>query len=247
MKIKLKLLGAALVVAPALLLGSGSALASSVCPGFSGGSADGEGVSAGYTADLTFSAPGVVSGNTGCTVLITFGAGGAVSTSNPNGNGYYDTGGDDNIVGIINNSNVTIDSISLVSDNGDDIFGFDGDGPCDSVSGNPVTGPGQGFTFYGSANPCGAGPSVTLAAGGYGPAGITYTGINSGDTAGTVNFAGGIAPGSTAWFGLEGPANDISGTSVTGTSTGVPEPATLGLAGICVAALGLARRKRKAG
>jgi hypothetical protein len=67
-------------------------------------------------------------GDKGCNVLITFGAGGSISTSFPNAAPSYDTGGDDNIVGIINNSGQVLPSLTLTGTSG--AFGFEGDGAC---------------------------------------------------------------------------------------------------------------------
>src|SRR3954451_6394619 len=81
-----------------------SAFAASVCPIATGGSSGGEGIAAAYTAGS-----GVTNG--GCNVLITFNANGSITTTNPNTSGFYDVGGDDNEIGIINNTGGTINSI----------------------------------------------------------------------------------------------------------------------------------------
>lgn len=192
-----------------LLLAASAAQAQGACPIISG-SGGGEGTAAGYTADS-----GVANG--GCNVLITFGPHGSITTTNPNANGYYDTGGDDNMVGIVNNSGSTIFSINLTSTT-QDIFGFDGDGPC------------SGFTLsFGSCT--GGDPS------GYAGTGVSYT-VNT-YYSGTVNFAGGIANGGTAWFGLEGPASLTASGVTVGTT---PEPSTLVLLGTGIVGFFLLRR-----
>ncbi len=61
--------------------------------------------------------------NTGCNTLITFNPDGSISTTIPNPIPF--DGIEDNLVGILNNSSLTISSINLTGNN---IFGFDGDG-----------------------------------------------------------------------------------------------------------------------
>jgi autotransporter-associated beta strand protein len=218
---RIKSIIGALAAAPLLLL-SGGAWASSVCPGINGGSNDFEGVSSTYSGDLVISG-GAVQGNTGCNVLITVASGGSVSTSNPNAAASYDSGGDDNLVGIVNTSGGRINSITLT---GNDIFGFDLDGAC---------GADPGYTFVGGGSPCGTPTDPS----GYAPQGVSFTVVNSDN--GTVTFLGGIASGSTAWFSLEGPAS-LTAASITQISA--PEPGMLALLGLSLAGLGFARKRK---
>jgi len=185
----------------------------SICPVMTGGNAGGGGgVNPTYIADS-----GVTNG--GCNILITFDASG-VSTTYPNAAMSYDAGGDDVLVGILNNGSTPLDSISISGTTAP--FGFDGDGACDPT-----------WTFAGG-NPCGTATS------GYAPQGVTYSNISTDDDSGNVNFTNGVAAnGGTAWFSLEGPVD----VNLMITPTGVPEPGTLG----CIAAglIGLAALRRK--
>lgn len=175
-------------------------------------------------ANISFpECPAAGNDTTGCELLITVTAvsGGSataftVSTSSPD-LGPYD-GADDTLVGILNNSGSTLTSIALSSST--DIFGFDGDGVCTYI-----------------ACPGGSDPST------YGPASVSYTGINSTDTSGTVNFSPGIASGGSAFFSLE---EALTATQIV---SAAPEPSTLlmlgfGLAGIASFRAQAARKRR---
>jgi hypothetical protein len=181
-----------------------SASTSEACPVLTGGSSGGEGVAGGYTADLLGQA------NEGCNVLITENSNGSFTTTNPNTNGFYDTGGDDNLVGVVNNTSHSISSLTL-SNPSSDIFGFDGDGPC------------GGYTFAAGTPDNGYSCTISSATQNYAPNGVTYSGINSSSTSGTVNFTTAIPAGGSAWFGLEGPASLNTVVSAT------PEPGTVAL------------------
>jgi len=169
-----------------LMMGANSALAATqTCAIITGGNAGpGRGVSPTYLANQDGRA------NEGCTVLITFNADGSITTTNPNPAPSYDNGRDDNMIGVVNNTGQAITSLQLSSAT-TDIFGFDGDGVC--------SGPGWTFSALGPNPNCASATDPTQ----YGPAGVTFTTINSYN--GIVYFGnGGIAPNSSAFFSLEG-------------------------------------------
>src|SRR5215469_3268487 len=170
-----------------VMMGANSAFAQvQTCEILTGGDAGaGRGVSPTYLANQDGRA------NEGCTILITLNADGSIVTTFPNPAPAYDNGIDDNLIGVVNNTNKTITSIQLTSAT-IDIFGLEDDGIC---AGPP------GWTF----SPLGPNPNCAIATDPhrYGPAGINYTIFNP--NSGIVNFGnGGIAPGSNAFFSLEG-------------------------------------------
>src|SRR5690348_9844616 len=129
--------------------------------------------------------------NEGCTILITLNADGSITTTHPNPAPAYEQGPDDNMVGVVNNTNKVITGLQLSSAT-IDIFGFENDGIC---AGPP------GWTF----SPLGPNPNCAIATDPflYGPAGINFTVFSNFN--GIVNFGnGGIAPGGNAFFTLEG-------------------------------------------
>src|ERR1041385_6993360 len=170
----------------ALMMGANSAFAQTqTCAILTGGVAgQGIGVSPTYLANQDGRA------NEGCTILITLNADGSIVTTFPNPAPSYDQGLDDNLIGVVNNTNKTITAVQLTS-NTVAIFGLEDDGVC----GLP------GWTF----SPLGPNPNCAIATDphGYGPAGINFTIFNN--FSGIVNFGnGGIVPGGNAFFSLEG-------------------------------------------
>jgi len=126
--------------------------------------------------------PSVGADTTGCGLLLTINPDGTVSVVE-SGQGPYD-GIDDTLVGVRNNSTATIPKLSLTGTT--QPFAFDGDGICS----------GQ---FAGTPAGCPFGPT------GYEGPGTAYANIDSSTfNSGDVNFAGGIAPGRSAYFSLEG-------------------------------------------
>jgi uncharacterized repeat protein (TIGR01451 family)/fimbrial isopeptide formation D2 family protein len=169
-----------------LLLGANSAFAQrQTCSIITGGGASPtSGVNPAYLANLDGRA------DEGCTVLITLNANGSIVTTHPNPAISFDSGIDDNMIGVVNNTAQTITGLQLSSAT-EPIFAFDNDGLC---AGPP------GYTFSG----LGPDPNCAIATDPhtYGPAGINFTVINA--NTGIVNFGnGGIAPNSTSFFSLE--------------------------------------------
>lgn len=126
-------------------------------------------------------APGTGASNGICNLEITFNADGSISTAIPAGAGATYDGVEDALIGVINNSGLTVNGFHLV---GASIGGFDSDG-INTFFGGPVAG-NPDTTGYG------------------GPLGFFSNNLgNSID----VTFFNGIAPGGNTYFSLEEPAS----------------------------------------
>jgi hypothetical protein len=123
-----------------------------------------------------------IGADTSCGVLIVVNPDGTTTTKADLSQDAYD-GTDDTLVGVYNKSASPLPSLPL---SGPDIFGFDDDGLCTddaAPAGCPF-----GDTGY-------EGPGTTFAP-------------DSNDS-GRVQFSGGLAPGATAYFSLEGPTSSL--------------------------------------
>src|SRR5215470_6605196 len=139
----------------------------------------------------------VVGASSNCGVTITLNPGGT-TTVTASGIGPYD-GTEDTLVGVVNNSGGTVNSI-LLSSKTLAIFGFDGDGLETYIS--PPKGGATGYEGAISTN------------GSFNTSGPldTFSGITAGLKSGTLNFPGGLVNGGSAFFSLEEPLTAASFT-----------------------------------
>lgn len=166
-----------------------------------------------------------IGASSSCSILFEFTSGGGINTYFDSNIGPYD-GSDDVLVGVINNSSATVNSLGLTGyGNGGGIFAFDSDGL------STYTGTSYDPTGY-------AGPNITFS-------NISTTTVA--DDTGTVNFTGGLAAGASAYFSLESSPDSIQqGGTIAPTTPSVPEPGTVALFGLGLPVLGLMARRRKA-
>jgi hypothetical protein len=127
-----------------------------------------------------------VGADTSCRILIVV-TDQSVSVYNDPSQGPFDKA-DDTLIGVENDSSGTLYSLPLSST--EDIFGFDGDGICgiSTVTNKP---------YVPRPPACPYGPY------GYEGPDTSFSGINSAETSGTVNFPAGLASGKSTYFSLE--------------------------------------------
>jgi hypothetical protein len=135
-----------------------------------------------------------VGSNQGCSQLVVIDkAGTATVQVDPAAPATGYDGVEDTLIGVQNNSSRSISSINLASTT-QDIFGFDSDGICDPADWpSPTT----MTTPPGCPGPQGFGTS------GYEGPGTSFSNISLNNQTGTVNFSPALAPGGSAYFGLE--------------------------------------------
>ena len=188
-----------------------------------------------------------VGASSGCNLTITLNSNGTATIANGSSPGQYDNS-DDTLVGVINNSGHTVNSIHL-SASSSSIFGFDGDGP--SQNSFFVTTGSPGYTTHGLGLTGGSGSSGQ-AYSGTDSTSLTYdlhgplnSFSNISENSGDIVFgSSGLAKGGSAFFALEEPLTSASFTA----TTSVPEPGSLGIlsAGLLgLAGFGLLRRRQK--
>jgi hypothetical protein len=142
-----------------------------------------------------------VGSNAGCSQLVVINAKGVATVQvDPAAPQFGYDGAEDTLIGVQNNSQSPISSINLAgrptATSLGDIFGFDGDGLCDPTQWpNPTT----TNTPPNCPSPQGFGST------GYEGPGTSFSNISGNEETGTVNFSPALAPGGSAYFGLEEP------------------------------------------
>lgn len=121
-----------------------------------------------------------IGNDTGCALLIIIHPGGTLSVVGDPNLGPYD-GSDDSLIGVLNQSGQTVNSIALTTNT--DAFGFENDGLCT-------------YSFLGSGG-CPFGST------GYEGPNTSFSNISPDSASGTVNFTGGLGAGTSTYFSLE--------------------------------------------
>ena len=185
--------------------------------------------------------------SSGCNLTVTLNANGTATVGNGSSPGNYD-GSDDTLVGVINNSGHTVNSIHL-SASSSSIFGFDRDGASQRTIGvwhSRTTTPASGLDLVSGTGSSGY-TGTDSTSGTYDLTGPmnSFSNISISGNSGDVVFgSSGLAKGGSAFFALEEPLTSASFTA----TTSVPEPGSLGIlsAGLLgLAGFGLLRRRQK--
>ncbi len=173
-----------------LLLGAGPALATPSAP---------------------FTECPAIGGDTSCQFLIVVKAGGSITVLSDPSQQPFNLDGDDALIGVLNQSQSTLESLAITGSDsqGQGAFFFDGDGLC-----------GIGTT----PQPAGC-PVATFGPTGYEGPGVSFGNMSSDLASGTVLFNGGagLAAGESAYFSLQG--GNLTAVSATLAPSAVPEPA----------------------
>ena len=162
-----------------------------------------------------------------CNLIITFNADSSIVTTIANSAPY--DGVEDQLIGVVNNTSSPIMTIAL-SNPGVRLFGFDADGICAF----------QPFAANGTAGLCnGSTTASTTDPGDYLGTASSFSNISAGLDSGSVNWANGIAAGTTGYFSLEEPAslNLVVNNQV-------PEPTSILLLGSALLGLSALRRRK---
>ena len=164
---------------------------------------------------------------TGCNVVITVNPSSSVSVVVTDPSPYEAS--EDALIGVVNNSPGSVGSLTL---SGPGIFGFESDGICI-------------YTFVGSGY-CTPAQMAGTDPGDYAGPTTSFTNFSTFNT-GTVVFNGGLAPGASTYFSLEGlPSSGITGVVGPGggglppTLAQIPTLSTAGLVLLLLAFLGVA-------
>jgi hypothetical protein len=127
-----------------------------------------------------------VGADTSCAILIEIDSFGSLRVFTDPSQGPYDRI-EDTLIGVQNDSSHTVTAFPLNS--GAPIFDFDGDGICGDD-------PNTGVPYVPAPSGCPFGPTT------YEGPGVSFSVASS--TSGVVNFIGGLAPGASTYFSLEG-------------------------------------------
>jgi hypothetical protein len=146
-----------------------------------------------------------------CEILLVVNADNSVSVLGDPSVGTFD-GSDDTLVGIVNDSATAVNAVT-VSGPGSDLSGFDGDGICSGDYGS----------WNGSAQ-CPYGPT------GYEGPGTSFVTDPSLPDSAEVDFTGGLAPGASAYFSLEGALTSAELTAREGPLKNLPDLVTVATA-----------------